>query len=59
MIDLKLLNYLEQFISTERKNRFTEILDKRTNFITVAIQLRSLLTAVVRVHVFIALWFPR
>jgi hypothetical protein len=24
-----------------------------------AMQLRSLLTAVVRVHVFIALWFPR
>jgi magnesium chelatase family protein len=29
------------------------------DYISEAIQLRSLLTAVVRLHVFIALWFPR
>ena len=38
MIDQKLLTYLEQFISEERKNRFTEVLNQRTNFITVAVE---------------------
>lgn len=38
MIDDKLLEYLEQFISKERMNRFTEILNHRTNFITVAVE---------------------
>lgn len=38
MVDEKLLTYLEQFISIERKERFNEILDQRTNFITVAVE---------------------
>ena len=38
MIDQKLLTYLEQFISEKRKNRFTEVLNQRTNFITVAVE---------------------
>ena len=38
MIDQKLLTYLEQFLSEERKNRFTEVLNQRTNFITVAVE---------------------
>ncbi len=33
-----LLKYLEEFISQERKERFKEILKKRTNYITVAIE---------------------
>jgi len=38
MIDEKLLAYLEEFISKERMERFTEILSQRTNFITVAVE---------------------
>jgi len=38
MIDMELLNYLEGFISENRKERFTEILSQRTNFITVAVE---------------------
>lgn len=38
MADLQLLAYLEQFISPERKARFEEILEKRTKYITVAIE---------------------
>jgi tRNA (guanosine-2'-O-)-methyltransferase len=38
MIDLKLLNYLEEFISVERKQRFLQVLSERTNKITVAIE---------------------
>lgn len=38
MIDLRLLEYLEDFISPERKERFEEILRKRTKYITVAIE---------------------
>ncbi|QXP57885.1 RNA methyltransferase [Cellulophaga sp. HaHa_2_95] len=38
MIDLKLLNYLEEFISEERKERFLQILEERTYKITVAIE---------------------
>lgn len=38
MIDLELLKYLEDFISEERKERFVEILEERTKFITVAIE---------------------
>ena len=32
-----LLQYLENFITEERKNRFTEILSLRTNHFTVAV----------------------
>jgi len=38
MIDLQLLTYLEEFISAERKERFLEVLEERTKFITVAIE---------------------
>tara|TARA_B100000427_G_C15439378_1_gene564444 strand:+ start:454 stop:1101 length:648 start_codon:yes stop_codon:yes gene_type:complete len=35
---MELLNYLEEFISENRKERFTEILSQRTNYITVAVE---------------------
>jgi tRNA (guanosine-2'-O-)-methyltransferase len=38
MFDAQLLNYLEDFISEERKQRFLEVLEARTNFLTVAIE---------------------
>lgn len=38
MVDLKLLDYLEGFITPERKARFLDILEDRTNYITVAIE---------------------
>lgn len=38
VIDLELLEYLEEFISEERKERFLEILEERTKYITVAIE---------------------
>lgn len=38
MIDEQLLKYLENIISPERKERFIEVLENRTNFITVAIE---------------------
>ncbi|WP_282133732.1 TrmH family RNA methyltransferase [Cellulophaga baltica] len=38
MIDLKLLKYLEEFISEERKERFLQILEERTYKIAVAIE---------------------
>ena len=37
-MDLELLKYLEEFISLERKERFLEVLEKRTKYITVAIE---------------------
>lgn len=36
MIDLDLLQYLEEFISPERRERFSRILRERTKYITVA-----------------------
>ncbi len=38
MIDLKLLNYLEEFLTEERKERFAKVLANRTNQITVAVE---------------------
>jgi tRNA (guanosine-2'-O-)-methyltransferase len=38
MIDLKLLDYLEGFITPERKQRFLQVLQDRTNILTVAIE---------------------
>lgn len=38
MIDLKLLAYLEEFISENRRQRFVEILTERTNYLTVAVE---------------------
>ncbi|NAS11709.1 TrmH family RNA methyltransferase [Poritiphilus flavus] len=38
MVDLELLEYLEGFISEARKARFIEVLEQRTNFITVAVE---------------------
>ncbi len=38
MIDNKLLIYLENIISPERRERFIKIVENRTNFITVAIE---------------------
>ncbi|KGK30325.1 RNA methyltransferase [Cellulophaga sp. E6(2014)] len=37
-MDLKLLKYLEEFITEERKERFLQILEERTYKITVAIE---------------------
>ncbi len=38
MDDERLLSYLEDFITPERKARFIEVLEQRTKFITVAIE---------------------
>lgn len=38
MIDLDLLSYLETYITPERLKRFNDVLSKRTNYITVAIE---------------------
>lgn len=38
MIDLELLDYLENFITPERKSRFLQVLQERTNMLTVAIE---------------------
>lgn len=38
MIDQQLLSYLETFISEQRKQRFLDILEERTNFITVVVE---------------------
>ncbi|MBU2946049.1 TrmH family RNA methyltransferase [Zobellia uliginosa] len=38
MVDEQLLEYLENFISEERKQRFLEILEERTRLLTVAIE---------------------
>lgn len=37
-MDIELLDYLEGFISEERKERFLEVLEERTKYITVAIE---------------------
>lgn len=36
MVDTELLTYLESFVSEKRRNRFDEVLENRTKFITVA-----------------------
>jgi tRNA (guanosine-2'-O-)-methyltransferase len=38
MVDLRLLEYLEDFITPERKERFVAVLEKRTKYITVAVE---------------------
>jgi tRNA (guanosine-2'-O-)-methyltransferase len=38
MTDLNLLHYLEGYLTQERKNKFAQILEERTNFFTVAIE---------------------
>lgn len=38
MVDLRLLEYLEDFITPERKGRFVQVLEERTKYITVAIE---------------------
>ena len=38
MIDYKLLSYLEDIITPERRERFLQILEKRTKYITVAVE---------------------
>lgn len=38
MFNHQLLNYLEDFISEERKERFLAVLEERTKFLTVAIE---------------------
>ncbi|MDP5230020.1 MAG: RNA methyltransferase [Cellulophaga sp.] len=38
MIDLKLLTYLENFITPERKERFIAVLNERTKLVTVAVE---------------------
>ncbi|MEO1009893.1 MAG: RNA methyltransferase [Bacteroidota bacterium] len=37
-MDTELLSYLETFISPERKERFLEVLEKRTRFLTVVVE---------------------
>ncbi len=36
MIDLKLLEYLETYLTEKRKSRFNDVLDQRTKYFTVA-----------------------
>ena len=36
MVDTELLSYLETFLTEERRRRFKEVLDFRTNFLTIA-----------------------
>lgn len=38
MIDTQLLQYLEEFITPKRKERFLKILEERTKYITVAVE---------------------
>ena len=38
MFDHKLLEYLESYLTEDRKKRFLEVLTKRTNYITVAME---------------------
>lgn len=38
MVDLDLLNYLEGFLTDNRKERFSEVLKYRTNHLTVAVE---------------------
>ena len=38
MVDLDLLNYLEEFLTDNRKVRFLEVLKNRTNHLTVAVE---------------------
>ena len=38
MSDTRLLEYLEGFLSDERKQRFTDVLSRRTNYLTVAVE---------------------
>lgn len=38
MVDLELLEYLEGYLTENRKNRFTKVLDQRTKHFTVAIE---------------------
>lgn len=38
MVDTELLSYLEGFISPGRKNRFQQVLENRTRYITVAVE---------------------
>ena len=38
MVDIQLLQYLEDFITPKRKERFLEILKWRTRYITVAVE---------------------
>ena len=38
MVDVRLLTYLEEFISEERKERFLQVLQERTKYITVAME---------------------
>ncbi|NHF59367.1 RNA methyltransferase [Flavobacteriaceae bacterium TP-CH-4] len=38
MTDQELLSYLERFITPKRKRRFEEVLERRTKFVTVAIE---------------------
>ncbi len=38
MIDIKYLEFLESFLTEERKQRFTDVLSRRTNHFTIAIE---------------------
>src|SRR5690606_31811410 len=38
MVDLQLLEYLEGFVTPERRTRFLQVLDERTKYLTIAIE---------------------
>ena len=38
MVDYKFIDYLEQFVSEKRRNKFKEVLENRTRHLTVAIE---------------------
>ncbi len=38
MVDLQLLEYLEGFLTSERKNRFLQVLEERTKYLAIAIE---------------------
>ncbi|MCG2461005.1 RNA methyltransferase [Flavobacteriaceae bacterium F89] len=38
MVDLQLLEYLEGFVTTDRKARFLTVLEERTKYLTIAIE---------------------
>ena len=38
MVDLQLLEYLEGFVTPERRSRFLQVLEERTKYLTIAIE---------------------
>lgn len=38
MVDMDLLNYLETYLTDQRKKRFAEVLENRTRYLTIAVE---------------------